>query len=79
MGDNLVSVAFDTSRKRRMAADRLWAPTVTHHDHHNRSPKMPITQPEMEKVEGTVPEVAKSHLPSSVLLEDANGTVGLDA
>ena len=62
MGDSLVSVAFDTSRKRRMAADRLWAPTVAHHGHHNRRPKMPTTQPEMEKVEGTVLEAAKSHL-----------------
>lgn len=79
MGESLVSVACDTSRKRRLAAGRLWAPTVAHDDHHNGRPQMPITQPEMEKVEGTVPEVAKSHLPPSVCLEDANGTVGLDA
>ena len=79
MGESLVSVAFDTGRKRRMATDRLWAPMIAHHDHHNRSPKMPTTQPEMEKVEGTVPEVAKSHLPPSVRIENPNGTVGLDA
>lgn len=79
MGESLVSVAFDTSRKRRIATDRLWASLIAHHDHHNGRPQMPTTQPEMEKVERTVPEVAKPHLPSSVLLEDASGTVGLEA
>ena len=62
MGESLVSVAFDTGRKRRMAANRLRAQMIAHHDRHNGRPQMPTTQPEMEKVEGTILEAAKSHL-----------------
>jgi len=67
MGESLVSVACDTGRNRRMAAHRLRAPMIAYHDHHNGSPKMTITKPEMETVERTVPEVVKSHLLPLVL------------